>query len=112
MYKLLAIGACVILLVGIVSTKPHGSKPQDIGQMPTVVVTAARYDVASGLGLMDTVVVTAERYERVDVAWSGLLDTVTATKAPAQPLRGSTMPIMTYRDPLGGMMEGLYRRVE
>lgn len=114
MCKLITICACAIAVLIFVSVQSdHGSDTEYLGQMPTVVVTAARYDVGSEWpGLMDTVFVTARRDDYADVAWSGLLDTVTAIEVPPHPLRGSTTPTLTYRGPLGIFKDNYHYRVE
>ena len=86
----------------------HDSVAQDIGQMPEVVV----YGEREYAGLLDTVLVTAPRDNDADIAWSGLLDTVTVIEVPARHMRGSTVPTLTYRSPLGAMIDDFYRRVE
>lgn len=114
MCKLITICACVIVALTFVSVQSdHGSDTEYVGQMPTVVVTAAHYDVETEwVGLIDTVFVTAPCYDQADTAWSGLLDTVTAIGTPAQPLRGSTTPIMTYRGFLDIVTDDYHYRVE
>lgn len=114
MYKLITICACIIVVLIFVSVRSdYGSEAEHVGQMPTIVVTAARHNIESEwLGLTDTVVVTASRYDEADVAWSGLLDTVTTIQTPAQPLRGSTTPIMTFQGPLGIITDDYHFRVE
>lgn len=114
MYKLMAITICIVgLFLVAMLNSAHDSAAEHVGQMPTIVVTAARYDIESEwLGLTDTVVVTASRHDEADVAWSGLLDTVTTIGTPAQPLRGSTTPIMTFQGPLGIITDDYHFRVE
>lgn len=115
MCKLITICACIIAVLAFVSVRSdHGSDTEYIGQMPTVVVTAARsgVDTQEWSGLMDTVFVSAPRHDRTDVAWSGLLDTVTAIETPYRPVRGSTMPTLTYRGFLDIIADDYHYRVE
>ena len=114
MFKLFAICACVVAICAVVISQSHGNSPTEyIGQMPLVVVTAPRYDGASeSYGLMDTVVISAERLDSEDAAWSGLLDTVTAIRMPAQSLPGLATPTLTYQGPLHIIIDGYHRWVE
>ena len=109
MCKLTAVLACAIGLLALVSVKSgYNATAEYVGQMPEVMVTA-EYEYP---GLMDTVVVTAARNDDADVAWSGLLDTVTVVGPSLGQPRGSTIPILTYRSPLGIMIDNFHHRVE
>lgn len=109
MCKLTAVIACIVGLFALVIMKSgHDSTAEYIGQMPEVVVTAER----AYSGLLDTVPVSAPRDAYADIAWPGLLDTVTIIETPVHRLRGSTVPILTYRSPLGVMIDDFHHRVE
>jgi hypothetical protein len=114
MYKLIAVTIGILgILCMATLINGHDSAAERIGQMPTVVVTAARYDAGSAwTGLLDTVVVNAAPTGQEDVAWAGLQDTVTATEVPLPVLRGSTAPTLTYKNPLGVMIDNFHPRVE
>ncbi len=108
MCKLTAIIACIVGLFTLVMMQSgRDLVAGEIGQMPEVVVFAER----EYSGLVDTVFVTALR-DNCDIAWSGLLDTVTVVATPIHRMSGSTVPTLTYRSPLEGMIDDFHRLVE
>ncbi len=90
----------ILIAANIFCAKPvvdYGSKNEDVGRLPEVVITAPRYegeDIAYGgmlpeivvtaprgheIGMLDEVVITESRYEGEDIAYSGMLSEIVVT---------------------------------
>jgi sporulation protein YlmC with PRC-barrel domain len=98
--KMLSIIGLVLIAGNIISAQPladYGSKNEEIGRLPEIVVTATRYegeDIAySGMlpeivitaprgpeiGMLHEVVIAEKRYEGEDIAYSGMVPEIMST---------------------------------